>query len=210
MKVEKYSTQNSAEYLKSRLIDFFIQNNNNIIIGNEVMYGISRRVVDLLILEDRGLLAVEIKGDNDDFRRLDEQIKEYSKIFDYIIICTTKKHLERLLAYIADDIGIYLVIEDVVKRIRKPKKQRKHDKMDLLCTINAYYLNQSLDLKGKLNSDEIREYIYKQKGVREIERLLYTYLYSKIKDKYLLFLSDRGTFTHADDIPILSSNLHIK
>lgn len=38
--------QTSAEYLKSRLIDFFIQQFNNIFIGNEVMYGIKRKVVD--------------------------------------------------------------------------------------------------------------------------------------------------------------------
>lgn len=210
MKVEKYSALNSAEYLKSRLIDFFIQQTNDIIIGNEVMYGISRRVVDLLILEDGCLIAVEIKGDNDDFRRLNEQIEEYKKIFDYIIICTTKNHLERLYAYISDDIGIFLVMEGVVKRIRKPKKQRKHDKMDILYTINANYLSKSLNLKRKFNSDEIRKYIYKQKGIKEIEGLLYAYLHSKIKEKYLLFLSDRGSFTHTDDIPILSSNLHIK
>lgn len=210
MKVEKNSALHPAEYLKSRLIDFFIQQANDIIIGNEVMYGINRRVVDLLILKGGYLIAVEIKSDNDDLRRLNEQIEEYRKIFDYIIICTTKNHLERLFSCISDDIGIYLVMEGIVKRIRKPKKQRKHDKMDILYTINANYLSKSQNLKRKFNSDEIRKYVYKQKGIKEIEGLLYGYLHSKIKEKYLLFLSDRGTFTHTDDIPILSSNLHIK
>lgn len=210
MKTENINIQNSAEYLKGRMIDFFIQQTDNIVIGNEVMYGISRRVVDLLIIKDSHLIAIEIKGDNDDLRRLHEQIEEYKKIFDYIIICTTESHLEILLESTPNDVGIYLILEDKIKKIRQPQKQRKHEKIDILYTINAKYLSQTLNLKKKYNSDEIRQYICKQKGINEIKKLLHAYFYTKTKEKYALFLSDRGTVTHIDDIPILSSNIQIK
>lgn len=210
MKDENPNTSNSAEYLKGRVIDFFIQQTNDIVIGNEVMYGISRRVVDLLIIKDGNLIAIEIKGDGDDLRRLGEQIEDYRKIFDYIIVFTTENHLKSLLESSPNDIGIYLILEDKISRIRASKKQRKHAKIDMLYTINAKYLSQTLNLKKTYNSDEIRQYICKQKGVNEIKGLLHTYFHTKTKERFALFLSDRGTVTHIDDIPILSSNIQIR
>lgn len=201
--------QTSAEYLKSRLIDFFIQQFNNIFIGNEVMYGIKRKVVDLLIIKNNQLIAIEIKGDNDDLRKLQEQINECKKIFDYIIVCTTKTHLEKLNQIISDDIGIYLITENSIKKIKTPQKQNKQSKIDILYTMNSKYLKTELNINKKLNSDEIRELVAK-KNMNYIHKLLCQYFSLRIKEKYQLFLSDRGIITHIDDIPILSSNIEIQ
>ena len=55
------------------------------------MYGIKRKVVDLVVLQNKKIIAVEIKSDSDNLSRLEEQISEYKKIFDYVLIITTEK-----------------------------------------------------------------------------------------------------------------------
>lgn len=49
------------------------------------MYGVKRKVVDLVVLKDDKIIAVEIKSDSDNLKRLEEQILEYKKIFDYVL-----------------------------------------------------------------------------------------------------------------------------
>ena len=122
----------SADLIKSKLIDFLLNDfSNDFYIGNEVMYGTKRKLIDLLILKNNQLTAIEIKADNDDFRRIDEQIEESKKIFDYIIVCTTISHLEKAKQLLSEDIGIYTIEEQGIKKIRNPKKQIKLDKTEL-------------------------------------------------------------------------------
>lgn len=200
---------NSAEYLKSQLIDFFILQMDDILIGNEVMYGVNRRVVDLLLVNNDNLIAVEIKGENDDLRRIQEQIEEYKKIFDYIIVCTAETHLDKLMKITTTDVGIYILTELGIQKIRKPKKQYKQDKLEMLYTMNSKYLKTVYNIKSNLNSDDIRTYTAK-KSAKEIKRILCKYFSAKIEKRYKLFIADRGTHTHIDDIPLLSSNTEIQ
>ena len=52
----------SAGAVKSKVIDFFISVfSNNFFIGNEVMYGTKRKLIDLLVVKDNQLTAIEIK-----------------------------------------------------------------------------------------------------------------------------------------------------
>lgn len=200
----------SAEYIKALVIDLYIKEEKNILIGNEVMYGIKRKVVDLLILSNNRLIAIEIKGDNDSLKRIEEQVEEYKKIFDYVIICTTDVHLKKLENVLSKDIGIYLVREDKIIKIKKPLLQKKRDKSEMLHTINTKYLKQlSNKNMHSLNSDEIRSY-YSQKSIEKIHQILYFYLSIKLEYKYKIFMSDRGKYTLIDDIPLLSSNLNLQ
>ncbi|KAA6349405.1 hypothetical protein EZS27_003118 [termite gut metagenome] len=97
---------------------------NDFFIGNEIMYGTKRKLIDLLILKDNQLTAIEIKADNDDLRRIEEQINESKKIFDYIIVCTTMIHFEKIMHLLSNDIGIYSVNKHSINIVRKPKKQK--------------------------------------------------------------------------------------
>lgn len=200
----------SAEYIKSQLIDFYIsESSNNLVIGNEVMYGTKRKLVDLLVLNNNKLTAIEIKTDSDDLRKLKEQITEYKKLFDYVIVCTTNTHLIKIRQSTTQDIGIYIFKEQNIEIIRKPQQQRQLDKSEMLFTINAQYLKQNSNSKiRKYDSDAIRSY-YAKRGMHKIRQIFHDYLYSKIESKYDLFLQYRGKFTHIDDIPLLSSYLYV-
>lgn len=207
----KKQRTNSAESIKSQLIDFFISDSpNDLFIGNEVMYGTKRKLVDLLIVDKNQLIAIEIKADSDDLRRIQEQINESQKIFDYIIVCTTMAHLEKVKQLLPKDIGIYSINEGNVEIIRKPKKQRKLDKKEMLFSINSSFLRKNMSLAThNINSDEVRKYFIKE-STNEIHNLFTDYLQQKVESKFNLFLQNRGAFTHIDDIPLLSSSLYIQ
>jgi len=201
----------SAEFIKSKLIDFLINDfYNDFFIGNEVMYGTKRKLVDLLILNNNQLTAIEIKADNDDLRRIQEQINESKKIFDYIIVCTTLVHLEKTKQVLPDDIGIFSVNEQGVKEIRKPKKQKQLDKTEILFSISSNFLRKNLSSPvNNINSDEVRQ-CYIKESTNKIHNLFIDYLQKKVQSKFNLFLQNRGEFTHIDDIPLLSSSLCIQ
>ena len=103
---------NSAEYIKCLFIDYLLSKDEDSIIGNEFMYGIKRKLVDLVVLKKHKTIAVEVKSNNDNLIRLEEQIKEYKKIFDYVLIVTTEKHKNNVIGTVSDDIGIYIVQDD--------------------------------------------------------------------------------------------------
>ena len=99
---------NSAEYIKCKFIDFMLSKNYELIIGNELMYGIKRKLVDLVVLKNNKIFAIEIKSNNDNLNRLKEQIEEYKKVFNYVLIVTTEKYKDRILNTVSSDIGIIL------------------------------------------------------------------------------------------------------
>ena len=75
-----------ADIIKAKVIDYLIAQYDGVIIGDEVMYGSCRKIVDLLALYQGETFAIEIKSDKDDLRRLPVQLIEYSKIFDHAVI----------------------------------------------------------------------------------------------------------------------------
>ncbi|MDR2125295.1 MAG: sce7726 family protein [Prevotellaceae bacterium] len=207
----KHSEIVYAEYIKSQTIDFLMNDiPDNLYIGNEVMYGTKRKLIDLLILDNNKLIGIEIKADNDDLRRLQEQVNESKKIFDYIIVCTTFAHLEKTKQILPDDIGIFSVNEQGIKKIRKPKRQKSLDKTELLFSINSNFLRKNLSsTTHNINSDEVRQHYIKE-SISKIHNLFFDYMQQKVQSKFKLFLQNRGEVTHIDDIPLLSSSLYIQ
>ncbi len=202
---------NSAEYIKCKFIDFMLSKNYELIIGNELMYGIKRKLVDLVVLKNNKIFAIEIKSNNDNLNRLKEQIEEYKKVFNYVLIVTTEKFKNRILNTVSSDIGIYIIEADFsLHKIRSPRIQNERNKIEILYSINAKFLsrigNYSLQ---KYNADEIR-LLYAKKRISYIQEILLTYLTEKYKDRFNLFMRDRGIQTHIDDLEILSSSFQIE
>lgn len=202
---------NSAEYIKCKFIDFMLSKNYELIIGNELMYGIKRKLVDLVVLKNNKIFAIEIKSNNDNLNRLKEQIEEYKKVFNYVLIVTTEKFKNRILNTVPSDIGIYIIEADFsLHKIRSPRIQSDRNKIEILYSINAKFLskigNYSLQ---KYNADEIR-LLYAKKRISHIQEILLTYLTEKYKDKFNLFMRDRGIQTHIEDLEILSSSFQIE
>lgn len=193
----------SAEYIKALMIDYLLKDNQNILIGNEIMYGIEQRMVDLIMLETH-ITAIEIKAQNDSFRRLPEQLGEYQKNFSYIYLVVTANHLAKALSMVSQDIGLYLVDEnEEIKLVRKAKLQKKASKKDLLATISASFLKKRYPAYKKYDADKLRLVLSQQKA-SVIRSLLYDFLEDRITPRFNAFLMERGLCTHVDDIFLLS------
>lgn len=202
---------NSAEYIKCLFIDYLLSQENKIIIGNELMYGIKRKLTDLIVLKNNKSIAIEIKSEHDNLQRINEQIIEYKKIFNYVIIVTTNKHKKKIVESMASDIGIYIINKDLsISLFRKPLIQKNKDKTEMLYSINARYLMKlsNYPLK-KYNADEIR-WIYAKKRISFIEEILFEYWANKYQTRFELFIRERGIQTHIEDLSILSSSFQIE
>lgn len=201
---------NSAEYIKCLFIDYLISRNDDSIIGNEFMYGTKRKLVDLIIFHSQKTTAIEIKSNNDNLSRLEEQIQEYKKIFDYVIIVTTEKYQDKIIDKTSDDVGIYVINNNFsIVKLRNPKQQKKKDKKELLYSVNSQYLHKYSNYSYReYNADEIRE-MYAKKKISYVQEIFLTYLYKKYYNKFNLFMKERGLYTHIDDLSILSSSFQI-
>lgn len=202
---------NSADYIKCVFIDHLLSLDRQMIIGNELMYGINRKLVDLVIIQDNRTTAIEIKSDGDNLCRLENQISEYRKIFNYVIVVSTSKFRSKLLESLPRDVGIYIVSENrVITKLRAPHIQKSNDKTQMLYSINAQYLKRiGGDSLKKYNADDIRK-LYAKKSVSFIQETLIKYWTTKFNKKYKLFLEERGAQTHIEDLGVLSSPLHIE
>ncbi len=200
-----YANSSSAEHIKAKVIDYLISIlTTDFVVGNEVMYGTERKVVDLLLLLNKSLIAIEIKGEKDNLLRLEKQLIEYKKNFNGIIICTTNTHHTKIRKIVNNEVGLLLYSEGEIREVRKPIMRKRLDKKEILSSIPSVYLKQIAKSKiNALNSDEVREY-YLNFPLYKIQDIYYTYMSQRLKDNFALFIQERGQESHIDDIPLLS------
>jgi len=198
----------SAEYIKAAVIDRLISRHPSIIIGNEVMYGSSRKVVDLLAIIDNKTVAIEIKSDSDNLNRLPEQIIEYNKIFDKVIIISAPSHLNNITQLISKGIGLF-VIDKSIKKIQTSLINHNLDKLEMLYSISSVFLKKNYPNLKNLNADELRSHLSK-KGKSEIHQMLISFYQQRLSERFRFFLNERGEYTLVDDIPTLSSLTRIE
>ena len=197
-----------SEFLKCRIIDFLLASDSGIIIGNEVMYGSCRKVVDLLAIRDNQLIAIEIKSKADTTTRLPDQIEEYTKIFDKVIVFSSPEKVERILAILPASVGLYSIDKSSISIIKRPSLLRGQKKNEMLASMNAQYLKKCFELSSNINSDEVRKTL-RRKSRKLIHETLCVYYQNKIRTKFQMFLQDRGELTNVDDIPTLSKSNEI-
>lgn len=181
----------SANYIKNLLTGFYTgELGDNTIIGDEIMYGTKQKMVDLVLLWNGLSYAIEIKAENDSLKRLEGQINEYRKIFNYVIVCTTEKHLTKISKKVSGDIGLCLAKNEGIILIRPPKSQKKLDKEEMLFTISSAFLKKENTKLRNLNSDEVRQAFVKEK-IETIQSLLVAFLQNRIQSRYQLYGKQR-------------------
>ena len=198
-----------SDIIKAKVIDFLIEKFEGVVIGDEVKYGSSRKVVDLLALYKGETYAIEIKSAKDDLRRLPEQISEYSKIFDHSMVFTTKEHLSKIKQVSKAKVSIFefCVNETIDGKVQE--KRNNVQKSEMLATMNATFIRKSLNISNSKNSDDIRKKAMRYKK-EDIHSLLYGYFMEKCHAPYKLFLKERSEATEVDDLILLSNRLNIE
>ncbi len=193
-----------ANYIKSLLVDLLISQNDNIVLGSEVMYGIEKKLADILLLKSDRTTAFEIKSKYDSFSRLQSQLDEYCKLFNYVYVVIDESHMKKISTMeLQQAIGLISVTSSGdFKFIKKAKLQKSLIKSEMAYTINIEYIKRYYpELKG--DSDTIRLFLCR-KAIKTVEALFYSFLMNKIEPRFKLFLDQRGSYTHTDDLFLLS------
>lgn len=123
--------------IREPLFDFLEETYGKSRIIEEKMIGKSR--ADVIMVIPSALVGVEIKSDADTYTRLESQIKDYEKYFDYNILVVGASHGAHAAEHVPDNWGIITVDEeDSVPDfyfLRQPllnKKMRLNRKLELL------------------------------------------------------------------------------
>jgi len=199
----------TAEQLKCVIIDYLLQTYPNIIIGNEVIFGSSRNAVDLLAIHNNKIMAIEIKSKDDNLKRLPYQIEEYSKVYDKIIIFCSDDKINATKKIIKDtSIGLYCIISNKIRRINIPLLNKSTNKEEMLASMPAFYLKKVFKIKGKANSDEVRQLLSK-KSKKQIHEQLLNFYKEKLAVSFKQYIEDKGEYSVIDDLPILSKESQI-
>lgn len=200
--MKQYDTS-SADYIKCKFIDYFINRYDCQCIGSEVMYGINKKMADLIFLSNGKTYAIEIKSKNDNLLKIQDQISNYCDVFDYVIVVTTKNHINNLMNEINNSIGVFLISDDFsIQQIQRFTLQRHVKKQSVLSSINANYLRSLVDFKYA-DVDDLRLHLSK-KSKPFLKGLLYDFLLKKLNKSFFRFLEERGAVTHIEDLGTLS------
>jgi len=123
--------------IREPLFDFLEASYGKTRIIEEKMMGLSR--ADVIMVITGALVGIEIKSDADTYTRLESQIKDYDKYFDYNIVVVGSSHATHVGEHVPDYWGI-ITVEEVDGKadfyfMRKPelnKKMRLNRKLELL------------------------------------------------------------------------------
>ena len=198
-----------ADIIKTKVIDYLIDTLDGVVIGDEITYGSSRKIVDLLALYNGETYAIEIKSGKDDLRRLHEQISEYEKIFDHTCVFATSEHLTKIKELSDSKVSIFTITPDNTIEGKLKKKKNRVTKFEMLATINASYISKGLKISKFRDSDDIRRKAMKH-SKEDIHSFLYGYFWEKCYAPYKLFMEERKDRTEIDDMVILSNGINIK
>lgn len=198
-----------ADEIKIIVIEYLIERYPGIIIGNEVMYGTSRKVVDLLVLYQGETYAIEIKSDKDNLRRLPEQLKEYSLIFDHTIVFTHSKYKKEVLSLVQQRVSVYEVLNGNINKVKSFNSANRTIKREMVYSVSSVFLRRFLPTAKKIDSDMIRMRIIRTYNKKEIHNIFYQFLEEKMVNGFKLFLHERNERNSVDDLSLLSARLNI-
>ncbi|MBR4859197.1 MAG: sce7726 family protein [Clostridia bacterium] len=141
--------------IRKILIAYLQSLNNEIRIYQEKSIGNS--ICDVMVVSDC-LTGYEIKSDLDNYSRLDEQIIQYNKFFDYNYIVVSQKHLHSAESKVPDSWGIICILDDKVNVIRKAKSNFRVSRRRQLSIL------WKIELKNILIKNSLPLFAQKEKG----------------------------------------------
>ena len=200
---------NNADSIKAGFILETINGNITIFsepimaVGQEVMFGKNNSLADLLIIYKDKLYAFEIKAYRDNFRRLNTQLSNYKKVFDYVYLVITPNHYKSLTSGPCDRIGLIVVDEKEFSIVKKAKIQKSLSKEDILETLPLSFLKKNYKYNNRTTAAFARKTLT-NKSMKELKKLLLEYMKNKINYKYKNFLAEKGDTVQYEDISILS------
>lgn len=181
-----------ANQLKVKFIKWLISNNEDIIIGNEVLFSENKCRADIVMLRNNKIYAYEIKSDSDNFVDFDEQILNYISTFNYTYLIITSKHQKQIEKFSKYNIGIYLYNDNNFILLQKPTLSKQITKGNLLEFLKKTELLTLINKNGysKCSVYTLRNIVEKSCSIKKIQASCYNSLNERYSILYNLFLND--------------------
>ncbi|MCW4149938.1 sce7726 family protein [Halomonas sp. 18H] len=186
--------------IKILLVSHIMKEKQEYTLGAEVPFQFGERRADIALLESGYLSAFEIKGSRDNVTRLGYQTESYKKFFDYCFIVCEQTNLEEVRRSIPKGFGIMLAKNQKIRKVRKSKHFKKHDKLSLSSSLSVKKL-RSLTTNKRLKSKvELCENLAKTKNTSEIRKLSREHFEEKYGVVSRILRQETTSTINADDI----------
>jgi len=167
--------------LREPLFDFLEANFGKNRIIEEKQIGKTRADV-VMITEDK-FYGIEIKSDADTYTRLERQVRDYNRIFDYNIVAVGASHAKHVEEHLPDYWGV-LVLEDTGESVDiywqrdplpNPKREKRVKFRNQICFLWRAELAQILAENGfpkyaSKGRQKIAEYLIDKMDEDELKR----------------------------------------
>lgn len=120
-----------AMVLERLLCEGRFSDSSTLVFNEMSLAGKSRRL-DLGYVQDRKMVAIEIKSEKDSLFRLHGQLEEYRKYFDRVIVVAASKFIKSVREVASDDVEIWEVSGGSVEVVRRGKQVKGINKVSYL------------------------------------------------------------------------------
>jgi hypothetical protein len=136
--------------LKTGPLKKYIVDSNSLVLDE---FNISLGLVRADIAVVNGVLhGIEIKSERDNLTRLDNQLKEYNKFFEYITIVTCEKFKDKILENYPSNYGVLIAkIEKNKIVFNKLRIAKKNYSVDKLCLVQALWKEELIHILESIN-----------------------------------------------------------
>lgn len=157
--------------IKMILVKHIIEHYDDYIVGSEFTFQFGERRADIALFYNDELTAFEIKSARDNTSRLEYQIESYKKFFDYCFIVCEEENLDEVRKSIPKDVGIMIVKNDKIKKIRKSNHYKKYDKKVLSSVIPVNILRKLLSNPPLKSKNSLCDYAAKKTPLDTLKQL---------------------------------------
>jgi hypothetical protein len=169
----------------------------------EYPFHFGRRRADIICAEEGMIIGYEIKSAFDRTDRLEDQLKSYTQLFDYVYVICDSKHLNTIREITPERVGIYQCTPKGLKRIRKAKQIKNFDSITTLDAMPMDTLRREFKTTGKSKLEICKE-ISKTHKREDIKQLFRKYIIQKYGIQTAHFKSELSETLTLDDVYSLS------
>lgn len=197
---------NDAKQIKTRLIDYLLENYETEIIGLEVPYLFGYRRADLVTIIDNKTIAFEIKSELDSLSKLPAQIGDYIDVFNEVYVVLAEKYKRSsIISKLPQKVGIYYIDKNNKITLQRKAKEQKILNPDKLV---YFFKKEEMIRLNNINSNfslrKTREKFLKQNSIKNIVEYSKNILRNKYQEQFRIFLNEKGKYTLKEDLHLLT------
>ena len=197
---------NDAKHIKTRLIDYLLENYETEIIGLEVPYLFGYRRADLVTIIDNKTIAFEIKSELDSLSKLSAQIGDYIDVFNEVYVVLAEKYKRStIISKLPQKVGIYYIDKNNKISLQRKAREQKILNPDKLV---YFFKKEEMIRLNNINSNfslrKTREKFLKQNSIKNIVEYSKNILRNKYQEQFRTFLNEKGKYTLKDDLHLLT------